>query len=605
MEDIYEVFMVVDINAKGFHPKGVYKQEEITGLENWSLRASKKNSHAFEVYTKKVDRGCCWGLATGIAAFALTLFSLGLALIFSKHVRTLWKEAFSHRQIVQIKVAKDSSPNKKIELTTPAEKTDQVKQNILPHEPAQEKTPSRQFVKNLGTIDLLAPSSPQSKLPELPALTTTQAETRLTLPEKLDQIDNSKDKLLETLEHLPLTHLASLFNNEGDRNQKISRFIEWFSKFSSAYPHRSFKLVQRIVNVCPDLTLETVLAIRHPLEKHCPFLVHLSAAVVLKALHKKNQEETTLMPFIYKECLDVDSDGPSGNDKALFGDLLASNLSEEEIVPCLDAFLCVTKNNPQPSVTAFLKTMLLQNNPAQTEIAFKKFLHHKDAFPHVTKPDSLTASIASGLGKPSHRPQKIASILRSLPGNKESCKEVVETLNHKCLSATLPLYLYTEIFSELQTDLSGLPHPLPYSVPANTPNATKIHMQADPTQIIDWIAPGHLEGTEWAIDIEDEEVINAFKTFLKNGQLESTTWNALDLEQLLALYKLAAQMKTSRFKQECLLEIAILLATSMGELSERAKPLIVKALENDEGAAQKIARALAPPAEHEIVYDEE
>lgn len=116
--------MPFKINEHNFVPKDIYKKSDLEGLESWTLADNKgvdSKGRNYEVYTKEiVHKDFGWKFAKGLQALAATVFSLGLAAIFSKKVQTLWREATSGIENRKIKVLS--------ELTKTADKTSNVHQ---------------------------------------------------------------------------------------------------------------------------------------------------------------------------------------------------------------------------------------------------------------------------------------------------------------------------------------------------------------------------------------------------------------------------------------------------------------------------------------------
>ena len=141
--------MATDINAAHFTPKGVYTRDQIEGLNSWKLTDTKgvdAKGRKYEVYTRKIHHDkFSWKFLKGLAAFAATFFSLGLAL-FAKDVRALWLQAIRGDEERRIKVLTTLPPSEN--------KTNSVKSEALPStKPEEAEANIKALILALSKLD--------------------------------------------------------------------------------------------------------------------------------------------------------------------------------------------------------------------------------------------------------------------------------------------------------------------------------------------------------------------------------------------------------------------------------------------------------------------
>lgn len=101
----------IDINSTKFDRTSYYKQDQITGLDQWNKGSKDKTSNGkvYNVYKKTFhhqDLG--WKVKTGFAPLLAMIFSFGLAYKCSKTIRKLWDQASSGNEVKKIKILKET-----------------------------------------------------------------------------------------------------------------------------------------------------------------------------------------------------------------------------------------------------------------------------------------------------------------------------------------------------------------------------------------------------------------------------------------------------------------------------------------------------------------
>lgn len=220
--------MLTDINVKGFKPAGIYNENDITGLSNWVPEKSKKAGRTYEVYTKTIHhKEFSWILARGIAAFALTFFTLGFACI-SKSVRELWIQAVSHKETLKIKVVKKVPPyqtktNEAVKNTLPTSKKD-LGNTATSSPDAKTSLPKSDQEAGSGFIPDVSTNPPVS-IPGLPPVSSPSATVQsdekpaskpLSLGDRFKAIGDDQPSLIQFVKDLSKGEFVELLNDHDN-----------------------------------------------------------------------------------------------------------------------------------------------------------------------------------------------------------------------------------------------------------------------------------------------------------------------------------------------------------------------------------------------------